>query len=185
MAQWVNVVRNRSGRTKSCPLHGLTLMSAWLSNHTPSQVWDEIVYPFSCRYSVHSITVISHGCHGISNHWQLDCLTCSVNKKRKHRCHGDIIKWKHFLHYWRFVQWIHWSPVNSPNKDQWRGALIFSLICAWINDRINNRETDDLKPRHAHYDVIVMFALLVKALHHEYSKKKKQIKGVYFRVMRS
>ena len=25
------------------------------------------------------------------------------------------------------------SPVNSPHKGQWRGALIFSLICAWIN----------------------------------------------------
>ena len=26
---------------------------------------------------------------------------------------------------------IHWSPVNSPLKGQWRGALMFSLICAW------------------------------------------------------
>ena len=25
---------------------------------------------------------------------------------------------------------IHRSPVNSPHKGQWRGALIFSLICA-------------------------------------------------------
>ena len=24
------------------------------------------------------------------------------------------------------------SPVNSPHKGQWRGALMFSLICAWI-----------------------------------------------------
>ena len=24
-------------------------------------------------------------------------------------------------------------PVNSPHKVQWRGALMFSLICAWIN----------------------------------------------------
>ena len=26
--------------------HGLTLIPAWLSNHTPNKVWDEIVYPF-------------------------------------------------------------------------------------------------------------------------------------------
>ena len=25
-------------------------------------------------------------------------------------------------------------PVNSLHKGQWRGALMFSLICAWIND---------------------------------------------------
>ena len=24
-------------------------------------------------------------------------------------------------------------PGTSPQKDQWRGALMFSLICAWIN----------------------------------------------------
>ena len=47
--------------------------------------------------------------------------------------HDDVIKWKHFLRYWPFVRGIHRSPENSPNKGQWRGALIFSLICAWIN----------------------------------------------------
>ena len=25
-----------------------------------------------------------------------------------------------------------WSPVNSPHKGQWHGALMFSVICAWI-----------------------------------------------------
>ena len=27
--------------------------------------------------------------------------------------------------YWPFVSGINWSPVNSPHKGQWRGALIF------------------------------------------------------------
>ena len=49
------------------------------------------------------------------------------------RYHDDVIKGKHFPHYWPFVRGIHQSPVNSPHKSQWRGALIFSLICAWIN----------------------------------------------------
>ena len=43
-----------------------------------------------------------------------------------------------------FVRGIHWSPVNSPHKSQWRGAFIFSLICAWINGWINNRDAGDL-----------------------------------------
>ena len=47
-------------------------------------------------------------------------------------------------------------PVNSPHKGQWRGALMFSLICAWINDLVNNREAGDLRRHRGHYDVIVM-----------------------------
>ena len=46
--------------------------------------------------------------------------------------HDDGIKWKHFPRYWPFVWGIHRSPVNSRHKGQWRGALMFSLICAWI-----------------------------------------------------
>ena len=34
----------------------------------------------------------------------------------------------------------HRSPVNSPHKGQWRGALMFSLIRTWINGWVNNRE---------------------------------------------
>ena len=47
-------------------------------------------------------------------------------------------------------------PVNSPHKGQWRGALVFSLICVWINDSVNNRKAGDLSCRHGHFDVNVM-----------------------------
>ena len=70
--------------------------------------------------------------------------------------HDDVIKWKHFPRYWPFVRGIHLSPVNSPQKGQWRGALMPSLICAWINGSINIREAGDLRRHHAHYDVTVM-----------------------------
>ena len=66
--------------------------------------------------------------------------------------HDDVIIWKHFPRHWPFVR----SPVNSPHKGQWRGALAFSLICVWINDWVNNREAGDLRRYCAHYDVIVM-----------------------------
>ena len=50
-----------------------------------------------------------------------------------------------------------YSLVNSPHKGQWRGALMFSLICAsWINGWSNNRETRDLRRHRDHYDVSVM-----------------------------
>ena len=70
--------------------------------------------------------------------------------------HDDVIKWKHFPPYWTFVWGIHRSPVNSPHKGQWRGALMFSLICTWINDWVNNCEAGDLRRHPGHYDVTVM-----------------------------
>ena len=50
--------------------------------------------------------------------------------------HDDVIKWKHLSRYWPFVRGIHQSPVYSPHKGQWRGALMFSLICVWINGSV-------------------------------------------------
>ena len=73
-----------------------------------------------------------------------------------HSHHNDVIIWKHFPRYWLFVRGIHRSPVDSPHKDHWCGALIFSSICAWINGWINYREAGDLRRHHAHYDVTVM-----------------------------
>ena len=70
--------------------------------------------------------------------------------------HDDVIKWEHFPHYWTFVRGIHRSPVNSLHKGQWRGTLMFSLICVWINGWVNNHEVGDLRRSRAHYDVTVM-----------------------------
>ena len=70
--------------------------------------------------------------------------------------HDDVIKWKHFrvtaplcgkfIGHW-------WIPLH---ESQWRGALMFSLICAWTNGCTNNRYTVDLRRHRPHYDVIVM-----------------------------
>ena len=70
--------------------------------------------------------------------------------------HDDIIKWKHFPRYWPLVWWIHRSPMNSHVKCQWRGALMFNLICAWTNGEINNRDAGDLRRHRAHYDFTLM-----------------------------
>ena len=75
------------------------------------------------------------------------------------QCHDDVIKWKHFPRHWTFVRGIHRSPMNSPHKGQWRGALVFSLICAWINGWVNTGKAGDLRRHRAHYDVIVMVYL--------------------------
>ena len=69
--------------------------------------------------------------------------------------HHDIT-WQHFLCYRSFVRGIYRWPVNSRHICQWRGALIFSLICAWIHGWVNNREAGDLRRHRAHYNVTVM-----------------------------
>ena len=70
--------------------------------------------------------------------------------------HDDVIKWKHFPRYWPFVRGIHRSLVNSPHKGQWRGALMFTLICVRVNGCVNNREAGDLRRYCAHYGVTIM-----------------------------
>ena len=62
--------------------------------------------------------------------------------------HDDVIKWKH--------------------KGQWRGALIFSLICAWINGWVNIGAVGDLRSHRAYYDVTVMMKLLSNVVQSSY-----------------
>ena len=109
--------------------------------------------------------------------WILSCPTISDNTRReilidrnvcihiyashqqchqRRLCHDDVIKCKHFPRYWSFMRGIHRSPVNSRHKGQWRGALMFSLIWAWMNGWVNNGEAGDLRRHRSHYDVTVM-----------------------------
>ena len=75
--------------------------------------------------------------------------------------HDDVIKWKPFPRYWPFVWGIHRSPVSSPHKNQWRGAWVFSSICAWTNGWVNNRDIGDLRRHCAHHDVTVMITIII------------------------
>ena len=66
----------------------------------------------------------------------------------RHNGHDDVIKWKHFPRYWPFVREIHRGTANG----QWRGALMFPLICVRINGWINNHEAGDLRPLWRQYN---------------------------------
>ena len=81
---------------------------------------------------------------------------CNVQSGVIITVNGGVIKWKHFPRTWPFVWGFHRSPVNSPHKGQWRRALIFSLICSWINGWVNNGDAGDLICHRAHFDVTVM-----------------------------
>ena len=101
---------------------------------------------------IHQYNISVSRCHCCVNIWLLLVLRqCHTTYY-----HDDVIKWKHFPRYWPFVWGIHRSLVNSPHKGQWRGALMFSLICTRINGWVNNGKADDLRRYRAHYDVTVM-----------------------------
>ena len=89
-------------------------------------------------------------CLVVATYWHIVLCVFSMNRDRR------ACKTPWCPRYWPFVRGIHRSPVNSPHKGQWRGALMFSLICVWINGWVNNREAGDLRRYRAHYDLTVM-----------------------------
>ena len=77
-------------------------------------------------------------------------LTANISKNMMTSSNGNIFRITgHLCGEFTGLRWI-------PHKGQWRGALMFSLICARINDWVNNREAGDLRRRRVHYDVTVM-----------------------------
>ena len=80
-----------------------------------------------------------------------------VSRQSHPRCYSDLSR-RLFSTLW----WRHWMETFSALLafcGQWRWALMFSLICAWINGWANNREVGDLRRYGAHYDVILMISL--------------------------
>ena len=66
-----------------------------------------------------------------------------------------IIHWCNSAAWWRH-QMETFSALLAPHKGQWRGAMMFCLICVWIDGWVNNGEAGDLRRYRAHYDVTVM-----------------------------
>ena len=73
-----------------------------------------------------------------------------------------------FIPWWRdkmetFSALLALCAGNSPVTGEFpaqrpvtRSFDVFSLICAWINSGVKNREAGDLRRHHTHYDVTVM-----------------------------
>ena len=76
--------------------------------------------------------------------------------------------WRHqmenFPRNCHFVRGILRLPVNFPHKGQWRGTLVFSLICGWTNGCANGRDSGNLEPHLAHYDVALMCFVYLMSL---------------------
>ena len=52
--------------------------------------------------------------------------------------------------------WRETGDFPSQRPYQWRRALMFSLICVWINCWVWNREAGHLRHHRAHNDILVM-----------------------------
>ena len=92
--------------------------------------------------------------------WMTNIFISWIALIAKHVCiRPSFAGWRHQMESFSAllaITGIHRSPVNSPHKGQWRGAWMFSLICAWINGWVNNGEAGDLRRHHAHYDVTLL-----------------------------
>ena len=100
--------------------------------------------------------------------WIFHKCTCNINSV----CHDNVIKWTHLPRYWPFVRGIHRSPVDSTHRGQWRGALMFSLICArtrcflWFAPEQKVEET--IETAVIYYDVtVVVWPIYVNSLRAE------------------
>ena len=102
--------------------------------------------------------------HRFFNLSQKICSSISTAPVQSMKCVNGMLRFsscrhqmENFPRYWPFVPGIHRSPVNYPHKGQWRGALTFSSISAWINGLPNNRKVGDLR-RHRTHNVKSVFA---------------------------
>ena len=91
-------------------------------------------------------------------------IICCCETKWNHY-KARFIWWRHqmktFSALLPFVWGIHRSQMNSPRKNQWRWALMFSLICARLKGWLSDRDAGDLRCHWAHYDVSVIICIVL------------------------
>ena len=118
----------------------------WIDRHLRYVMWGGILFIVAVITLVVVLRTRNRSCRYCSMRWRTT-LRKTV---------GGFSWWRHqiekFLRYSPFVRGIH-----SPDKGQWRGALMFSLICAWTNGWVNNRDASDLRRHRTHCDVTVMY----------------------------
>ena len=80
------------------------------------------------HYDIISLQWRHNGCDSVRNHQPHDCLLNRLFRRRSKKTSK--------LHVTGL--WAGKSPVISPHKGQWCGALTFSLICVWMASNAEN-----------------------------------------------
>ena len=121
---WLLVqINNKESISFTGPLWGESASNWWI----PLTKGHLCGTPFLCNYFIVLIWMPNISTISEVKYVLLCNKFCGIIELHvKNLLHDDVIK---ILLYWPFVQGIHWSPVNHSHKGQWRGALMFSLIC--------------------------------------------------------
>ena len=131
--------------------------------------WSHINTLFQQKEKI-STTVITIQCGAVITRWLFTKLVTIDTRRASYgvsfvSASPDISWWRHQMEIFSALLAICAGnspvPVNSPHKGQWRGALMFSLICVWTNGSVNNREAGDLRRYRVHYDVTVICSAAV------------------------
>ena len=77
-----------------------------------------------------------------------------INDKHAPVHYCQVTWWRHQME--SFSALLAFCAGNSPQKGQWRGTLMLSFICVWINGWVKHHEAGDFRRYRAHCDVIVM-----------------------------
>ena len=101
---------------------------------------------------------------------------CSTSPLRNHQgrnpeSEGDFFRgsdWTEYLTRWFLLLY----------NGQWRGALMLSLICAWINGWVNNSEAGDLRWHRAH-----LYATVISNAQN--SSTSRQWKRLYYNALQN
>ena len=124
-----------------------TLNQDWLAVNRTHLSTELKFKPF---YSNH---VKSHSHQHVGSHWPITKLLvpssrCSMEELVHISLHGHIMMMSSME---TFSASLALCARNSPvTSGHWHGTLMFSLICAWINGQVNNREAGDLRHHLAH-----------------------------------
>ena len=130
-----------------CPIHWSQVLSrewgySWSRRSTTSE-WSTSLLPANVSLILEILWYI------MVHHYHIKPSAYGIS-------YGAMTWWRHQMKHFRVTSHFAGNslfPVNSPHKGQWRGALVFSLICTWINGWVNNREAGDLRRHRGHYDV--------------------------------
>ena len=101
-------------------------------------------------------------CHSNYNYFQSRECICKCRLQNTDY-HDDVIKWNIFRvtgHWCGEFTGHRWIITQRPVTR----ALVFSLISASINGWVNSREAGDPRRHQTHYDVMLMFSLVLSML---------------------
>ena len=140
------------------------MIFGWLQHGKALSVNGIVCFLLICRYGgyrnrrMHMTAMYTNVLCKMGNFYRIHNIAFQPTIDLQDSIHDVVMKSKHFPRNWPFVRGIHWSSMSFPHKGQWRWALVFSLVCAWINGWVNDREAGDLRRHCAHHDVIVMYS---------------------------